>query len=88
MRTNIDIDENLLREAMTVSKTTTKRAAVEAALSLTVRLKRQEGIRKWFGKIQWDGDLDAMREGRYLDWGEEPGEQVPTVGEPLEVAKV
>lgn len=75
MRTNIEIDEGLLRQAMEVSHTTTKKAAVEAALLLTVQLKKQEEIRSLFGKIQWDGDLDAMRQGRVLEWEEERKDQ-------------
>jgi Arc/MetJ family transcription regulator len=68
MRTNIEIDENLLRQAMEASQTATKRAAVEVALLLTIRLKKQEEIRSLFGTVQWDGDLDAMRQGRVLEW--------------------
>lgn len=71
MRTNIDVDEELLRRAMQASRTTTKKAAVEAALRLTVQLKNQEKILSLFGKVQWDGDLDAMRQSRFPDWGEQ-----------------
>jgi Arc/MetJ family transcription regulator len=67
MRTNIDIDDNLLRQAMRASKTATKKAAVEAALQQTVRLKQQERILRWFGKVKWEGDLAAMRESRFLN---------------------
>jgi Arc/MetJ family transcription regulator len=49
----------------------TKKAAVEAALRKVVRLKKQEGIKKLRGKVQWVGDLDAMREGRFMNWEEE-----------------
>ena len=71
MRTNIDIDDELMAKAMASSEETTKKAVVEAALRLMVRLKAQEGIKKLRGKIQWDGDLTAMREGRFLNWEEE-----------------
>lgn len=67
MRTNIEIDEKLLRRAMKVSGAKTKRAAVEAAMRLTIRMKQQEGILKWFGKIKWEGDLAAMRKSRFLN---------------------
>ena len=67
MRTNIEIDDKLLRQAMKVTGSRTKKAAVEAAMRLTVRMKQQERIRKLFGKIQWEGDLAAMRESRFLD---------------------
>jgi Arc/MetJ family transcription regulator len=72
MRTNIEIDDQLMRRAMAATNTTTKKAAVEASLRLAVRLKAQEGIKKWRGKIQWEGDLAASREGRFLDWDDKP----------------
>jgi Arc/MetJ family transcription regulator len=67
MRTNIDIDDQLLRRAMKATGTTTKKAAVEAALRKAVQLKQQERIKRWFGKIQWEGNLEAMREARFTD---------------------
>ncbi len=69
MRTNIDIDDKLMKQAMKATGAPTKKAAVETALRAVVRLQKQEAIGKWFGKVQWEGDLDAMREGRFLDWG-------------------
>ena len=68
MRTNIDIDDNLMRQAMVASAETTKKGAVEKALRLMISLKAQEGIKKLRGKVKWEGDLDTMREGRLLDW--------------------
>jgi Arc/MetJ family transcription regulator len=68
MRTNIDIDDKLMEQAMKATGATTKKAVVESALRKVVQLKRQEGILKWFGKIQWEGDLAAMREGRFVNW--------------------
>ena len=64
MRTNIDIDEKLMAEALRASGKPTKRAVVEEALALLVQLKRQEGIRKWRGKVAWEGDLEASRASR------------------------
>jgi len=61
MRTNIDIDDDLIAEAMTAAGVKTKREAVEAGLRTLVRLDRQQGIRRLRGKINWVGDLDAMR---------------------------
>lgn len=61
MRTNIEIDEALMQRAMRASGVTTKRAAVEAALQMVVRLKAQEGLRALRGQVAWEGDLDAMR---------------------------
>jgi Arc/MetJ family transcription regulator len=64
MRTNIDIDDRLMAQAMRASGKPTKRAVVEEALAMLVRARRQAGIRKWRGKIAWDGDLEASRASR------------------------
>ena len=61
MRTNIDIDDELMAEAMRLSGKGTKRETVEEALRSFVRLERQQGVRRLRGKINWVGDLDAMR---------------------------
>jgi Arc/MetJ family transcription regulator len=61
MRTNIDIDDKLMAQAMRASGKATKRAVVEDALRLLVRTRRQAGIRSLKGKVEWDGDLDEMR---------------------------
>jgi Arc/MetJ family transcription regulator len=61
MRTNIEIDDELMTKAMTVSGHKTKRETVEAALALLVRLKSQEHIRAARGKLRWEGDLEALR---------------------------
>ena len=60
MRTNIVIDDALMKEAMERSGLKTKREVVEEALRTFVRLKRQADILDLWG-IGWDGDLDAMR---------------------------
>lgn len=61
MRTNIEIDDGLMAEALEVSGAQTKREAVELGLKALVRLKRQAEIRSYRGKLNWEGDLDAMR---------------------------
>jgi Arc/MetJ family transcription regulator len=61
MRTNIVIDDDLMKQAMRASGAATKREAVETALRLLVGLKRQERIRRLRGKLKWEGDLDTMR---------------------------
>lgn len=58
MRTNIDIDDRLMKQAMRASKTTTKKAAVEAALKQMVQLKNQTRILKLAGKVVWRGHDD------------------------------
>jgi Arc/MetJ family transcription regulator len=64
MRTNIEIDDQLMRKAMRSSGARTKRATVEEALRLLVQVRSQAGIRRLRGKIQWEGNLDEMRSGR------------------------
>lgn len=64
MRTNIVIDDRLMRDALRSTGLKTKREAVELGLQTLVRLKAQEQIRKLRGKLAWEGDLDAMRSDR------------------------
>jgi Arc/MetJ family transcription regulator len=61
MRTNIDIDDEIMSEAMTLSQLKTKKAVVETGLKLLVQMKKQEQIKSLRGKLKWDGALDAMR---------------------------
>jgi Arc/MetJ family transcription regulator len=66
MRTNIEIDDALMRKAMLATKLKTKREVVEEALRLLVRVKGQEKIRALVGKVHWEGDLDESRLGRTI----------------------
>lgn len=61
MRTNIVIDDRLMREALKASGLDTKRAVVEAGLRLLIQLKAQTGIRRLRGRVVWEGSLAAMR---------------------------
>jgi len=61
MRTNIEIDEELLAEAMAALSLTTKRATVEQALREAVALRRRCQAIKDMAGLGWGGDLDAMR---------------------------
>jgi Arc/MetJ family transcription regulator len=61
MRTNIVIDDKLMRDTLRATGLKTKREAVEEGLRSLLRLKRQAAIRKLRGKLNWQGDLDAMR---------------------------
>jgi Arc/MetJ family transcription regulator len=61
MRTNIDIDDKLMAEAMKATNAKTKKEAVVIALEEVVRRKRQLGILKLLGKIDGDWDIDAWR---------------------------
>jgi Arc/MetJ family transcription regulator len=67
MRTNIEIDDELMREAMKSSGATTKKAAVEAGLRLLAKTYNQGSIRRLRGKIQWEGNLALSRKARLGD---------------------
>ncbi len=64
MRTNIEIDDQLVHQAMRSSGARTKKAAVEAGLRLLVQTHSQTAIRKFRGKVKWEGDLNESRQGR------------------------
>lgn len=64
MRTNIDIDDAVLREAQRLTGATTKREAVDIALRDLVARHRRAGILGLRGKVRWVGDLDESRTGR------------------------
>jgi Arc/MetJ family transcription regulator len=61
MRTNIDIDDRLMRQAMRTSGARTKRAVVEEALRLLVQTRGQSSIRRLRGEVHWEGDLNSSR---------------------------
>jgi Arc/MetJ family transcription regulator len=64
MRTNIVIDDKLMDESFRITGLKTKREAVEQGLRTLIRLGKQAQIRKYRGKLNWQGDLDAMRTDR------------------------
>ena len=61
MRTNIVIDDDLMREALKTSGLKSKRQTVEAGLRLLVKLGKQQEILRLRGKLSWEGSLDDMR---------------------------
>ena len=61
MRTNIVIDDKLMRDTLRATGLKTKREAVEESLRTLLRLSRQGEIRRFRGKLAWQGDLNAMR---------------------------
>jgi Arc/MetJ family transcription regulator len=68
MRTNIEIDDKLMKQAMALTGKIAKKAVVEEALRLTVQLDRQaKGIRELWG-IGWEGNLNELRASRFPDW--------------------
>ncbi len=61
MRTNIVIDEKLMRETLRLTGLKTKREAVELGLQTLIRLRKQKEIQRFRGKLPWSGDLEATR---------------------------
>lgn len=61
MRTNIVIDDALMKDALKATGARTKREAVELGLQTLVRLSRQAGIRRFRGKLAWEGNLRESR---------------------------
>ncbi len=74
MRTNIDIDDDLLARAMQAGPYKTKREAVEAGLKLLARQAAYKEILKWRGKLKWEGDES-------IDWTKPPSEAPPSPAE-------
>jgi Arc/MetJ family transcription regulator len=69
MRTNIVIDDSLIRKAMDYTGLRTKKDVVHFALKEIVRRKERKKILGLQGKVHWEGDLDQMRRYRYDDLG-------------------
>ncbi|MEN3146714.1 type II toxin-antitoxin system VapB family antitoxin [Neorhizobium sp. IRAMC:178] len=71
MRTNIELDDELITEAMELTGLPTKKATVEQALRDLVRIRRQMRAVDNLEGIGWDSDLDEMRKdsARFADWG-------------------
>ena len=64
MRTNIDIEDKLMKDTLRATGLKTKREVVELGLRTLLRLRQQQEIRRLRGKLNWQGDLNAMRTDR------------------------
>jgi len=64
MRTNIEIDDQLLSRAMAATGLATKKATVEEGLRMLVRVRRQTRAVAALKGLGWEGDLGKMRRGR------------------------
>jgi Arc/MetJ family transcription regulator len=74
MRTNIEIDDKLMAEALKAGPFKTKKDAVEAGLKLLARQAAYREILKWEGRLKWEGDES-------IDWAAPPAEPVPAAVE-------
>jgi Arc/MetJ family transcription regulator len=63
-KSTVSVDEELLREAMKVAKTKSKSELVRMALVALIDAKKRRGMLALGGKVRWEGDLRALREGR------------------------
>jgi Arc/MetJ family transcription regulator len=63
-RTNIDLDDRLIRRARRLTGLKTKKAVVHRALENLVRAEARKGILKFYGSGVWQGDLKRMRRNR------------------------
>jgi Arc/MetJ family transcription regulator len=61
MRTNIEIDDRLMKDALKASGLKTKKETVELGLQTLVRLKKQAAIRNYRGMLSWEGNLAESR---------------------------
>ncbi len=66
-RTNIVLNESLVKEALKLSGIKTRREVVDAALQMLVRQKKQVRMIQRLKGIGWEGDLDQMRRNRFSD---------------------
>jgi Arc/MetJ family transcription regulator len=64
MRTNIEIDDGLMKQVLRLTGLRTKREAVDFALREVVARHQQLGVLKLRGRLQWEGNLEASRAGR------------------------
>ena len=62
MRINIDIDDQLMQQALRLSQAKTKKEVVELALQSFVKNLQRQQLLTLHGKVQWEGDLEAMRQ--------------------------
>jgi antitoxin ParD1/3/4 len=81
MRTNIDIDDALMEQALKAGPYKTKKDAVEAGLKLLARQAAYKEILKWEGKLHWEGDES-------IDWTKPPEAAALRVEEPRPAFKV
>ncbi len=63
-RTNIDLDDDLIKQGLKVTKLKTKKELVHYALKELIRRKKRKGLLELEGKVIWEGSLDRMRKSR------------------------
>jgi Arc/MetJ family transcription regulator len=61
MRTNVVLDDDLVRSALSLSGIKTKKKAIEEGLKLLIQVNRQKRFKAFRGKLKWTGNLNKMR---------------------------
>jgi Arc/MetJ family transcription regulator len=69
MRTNVVLDDELIRKAQQLTGIKTKKDVIHEALITLIRMREQAQVRALRGKLPWDGDLNQQRQGRSHDLG-------------------
>ncbi|CAI2716874.1 type II toxin-antitoxin system VapB family antitoxin [Nitrospina watsonii] len=64
LRTNIELDEKLVKEAMRLTRKKTKKELVNYALEELITRRKRKKLLDLEGKVKWTGKLDEMRKGR------------------------
>ena len=64
MRTNIVLDDELVKEGLRLTKVKTKKELVNLALRELVQRRKRKKLLEMEGKVEWEGDLEEMRKGR------------------------
>jgi Arc/MetJ family transcription regulator len=62
VRTTLNLDEEALSRAMAQAPGRTRTAVINDALRLYARTKRRRQLLDRRGRVDWQGDVDAMRE--------------------------
>ena len=66
-RTNVELDEKLVKEGMRLFKKKSKKDLIHFALSELIRREKAKGILDLEGKVEWEGDLKEMRKARFAN---------------------
>jgi Arc/MetJ family transcription regulator len=66
-RTNVELDEKLVKEGMRLFKKKTKKDLIHFALSELIRREKAKGILDLEGEVEWEGDLKKMRKARFAN---------------------
>jgi Arc/MetJ family transcription regulator len=61
MRTNIEIDDDLMKDAMKWTGLKSKKEIVNKAIRELIKMQKRQAMKSLQGKVEWIGDLDKMR---------------------------